>query len=301
VNFLTTLLDLLTKGGCPVHTRGTPDRQWALLERWLASLHQLPALDVVWLEGSLAAGDLRLRANAASDIDIRFAIADADYPQLWQEDRTPLLAGLGEYLLLETTFVRALTTDGIIVEAWAYRTSELAGLAPYEWKILLNRLPAGEPGFLPCPPQSQPETWPDPELLTPDLVRRMTNLALHIMPETPALFYCREPHSIQFTIDFMRIELVKVMYRRLGMRYGKRLKHLSEILPAEWQADLARTHLQAQVHQSQTHVWALTLLALYDVFAKHLQALSEQAGGGFEPVWYARLNQQVAAELRQFA
>ncbi len=34
------------------------------------------------------------------NIDIRFAIADEDYAPLSKEERIPLLAGLGDYLLL---------------------------------------------------------------------------------------------------------------------------------------------------------------------------------------------------------
>ena len=49
------------------------------------------------------------------NIDIRFAIADEAYDHLWKEERTLLLAGLGDYLLLETAFVCALTADGLLV------------------------------------------------------------------------------------------------------------------------------------------------------------------------------------------
>jgi predicted nucleotidyltransferase len=71
--------------------------QWHLIQQWLEDLKQLEAVDVVWLEGSLARG----QGNPSSDIDIRFGIADVAYEQLWQIDRTPLLSGLGKYLLLE--------------------------------------------------------------------------------------------------------------------------------------------------------------------------------------------------------
>ncbi len=83
-----------------------------MLSQWLESLASLPAVEAVWLEGSLA----REQANPASDIDLRIALADSAYPKLWETDRGPLLRGLGEYLLLENTFVRALTTEGIIIE-----------------------------------------------------------------------------------------------------------------------------------------------------------------------------------------
>lgn len=76
-------------------------------------MQENPALHVVWLEGSIASG----RGHPYSDIDIRFAIADEDYDHLRKVERTQLLAGLGDYLLLETAFVRALTADGLLVTA----------------------------------------------------------------------------------------------------------------------------------------------------------------------------------------
>ena len=116
-------------------------RQWELFRGWLDRLKEIPSVDLVWLEGSLADG----RGNPYSDIDIRFAIADGEYEQLWGSGRThsngdaglpeltqapsKLLTGLGEILLLETTdFVRALTADGLLVEAAALPTSHTDGL-----------------------------------------------------------------------------------------------------------------------------------------------------------------------------
>ncbi len=91
-----------------------PEVHRAVLARWLESLIQLPEVEAVWLEGSMARG----QANPASDIDVRIALADAAYTELWENERIAVLQGLGEYLLLETRFVRALTIEGIIVELW---------------------------------------------------------------------------------------------------------------------------------------------------------------------------------------
>ena len=107
-----------------------------MLARWLESLIQLPNVEAVWLEGSMARG----QANPASDIDVRIALADAAYTELWEINPSAVLHGLGAYLLLETRFVRALTIEGIIVELWAHRTSELPSLKPYEWMSLLWRV-----------------------------------------------------------------------------------------------------------------------------------------------------------------
>ena len=70
------------------------------------------------------------------NIDIRFAIADEDYDHLWKVEQTLLLAGLGDYLLLETAFVRALTADGLLVEAAAMPMSKTDGLTLYEWCLV---------------------------------------------------------------------------------------------------------------------------------------------------------------------
>src|SRR5258708_5565083 len=98
------------------------DRQHRLVEQWTGALSQIPEVNVIWLEGSLV-GD---RANPWSDIDLRVGLADAAYHQLWEEDRSPLLQGLGEHLRLwDKGFVRAVTAEGIVVELAARKTSEL--------------------------------------------------------------------------------------------------------------------------------------------------------------------------------
>lgn len=276
--------------------RGEPVKQQALLAHWLAALQTVPEIDLIWLEGSLAAE----RANASSDIDIRFGIADAAYEQLWARERTPLLAGLGEYLLLENSFVRALTAEGVIVEAAAYPTSQLNTLELYEWKILFSRLPAGEPSFRQLPELNPAETWPDMEPLTPALVRFRTNFAFLIMAEIPSAFYCQEYHAVQYTIDVVRQDLLRALYRRIGMRYGKRAEHLTELFPQEWLDDLGQTYVRASENPLETSVLVDTLIREFAVLGKHLQALSDQAGGGFEARWYWRLYEQMKQELQPF-
>jgi hypothetical protein len=274
--------------------RGMPAQQLALVERWVESLRGLPAVEVVWLEGSLASD----RASAASDVDLRMGIADAAYEELWENDRTPLLAGLGEYLLLENTFVRALTSEGIIVELWAHRTSQLQALELYEWKILLNRLPGDEPHFVQMPPKSLAETWPHREPLTPEWVRQRMNFALLIMAEVPSTFHNQEPHALMLTVNVARDDLLKLMYRRIGLSFGKRAKHLSQIFPAEWLAELEETYPYPCSAALDTRALAAALIAIYRLQGQHLQALSEETGGGFEPLWYWRLVEQMSEKLR---
>src|SRR5437867_61639 len=108
--------------------RHNAEAQHRLVERWVASLAQLPAVEVIWLEGSLVDD----RANPWSDIDLRVAVSDVGYVQLWETDRTPLLEALGECrLLINSGFVRALTAEGIIAELLAHKTSEIQGLELY--------------------------------------------------------------------------------------------------------------------------------------------------------------------------
>lgn len=276
--------------------RGIPTQQLALMERWVASLQPISAVDVVWLEGSLAAD----RANASSDVDARMSIADEAYGQLWETDRTPLLAGLGEYLLLENTFVRALTSEGIIFELWAHRTSQLHGLELFEWKILLNRLPPGQPHFIKPPPKTVAETWPEREPLTPEVVRRRMNFALVMMAEAPSCFYNHEPHSLMLTVNVARDDLLQLMYRRIDLSYMKRAKHLSEILPAVWLAELEQTYPYPCTSRLDPGALVQALIEIFRFQGQHLQALSEQAGGGFEPLWYWRLHEQMSQRLKAF-
>ena len=63
-------------------------------------------------------------------------MADEDYDHLRKMERILLLVGLGEYLLLETAFVRALTADGLLVAAAAMPTSKTDGLTLYEWCLV---------------------------------------------------------------------------------------------------------------------------------------------------------------------
>ncbi len=271
-------------------------RQWALIRRWLADLKEIPAVDVVWLEGSLVDG----RGNPYSDIDIRFAIADEEYEQLWTrptrfavdasspdlaQGPSTLLAGLGNYLLLETAFVRALTADGLLVEAGAIPTSQTDGLELYEWEILFSRLPQGAPAFRQAPNLPPAQAWPETEPLTPAYVWQRTKFLLLMMLHTPAVFHIKELHSVLYTLDLARGDLLKLMWRRSGLRKGKRAKHMSEIFPADWLTALNDTYPRKPTVLSSL---VAPLVRIYELQAEHLQALADEAGGGFPFTWYER-------------
>ena len=280
-------------------------RQWSLIRRWLTDLKKIPALDLVWLEGSLADG----RGSPYSDIDIRFAIADEEFEQLWQrpiqeaneasdplkaKGPTALLAGLGDYLLLETTFVRALTSDGLLVEAGAISTSQTDERELYEWEILFSRLPVGAPVFRQAPKLPPHEVWPESQPLTPAFVWQRAKLLLLMMLHTPAVFYNRELHSVLFALDLARSDLLKLMWRRAGLSFGKRAKHMSEIFPTKWLTSLNETFPTEPI---VLQTLGTPLLRTYLLQAEHLRELALAAGGGFPVDWFERQFSWLSLEL----
>lgn len=269
-------------------------RQWSLIRSWLADLKEIPALDLVWLEGSLADG----RGSPYSDIDIRFAIADEEFDRLWQRPMqraneasdplkakgpTDLLAGLGSYLLLETAYVRALTSDGLLVEAGAVPTSQTDGLLLYEWEILFSRLPPGQPAFRQAPKLPLHQVWPETDPLTPTSVWQRGKFLLLMMLHTPAVFHNNELHSVLLTLDMARSDLLKLMWRRTGLSYGKRAKHMSEIFPASWLTALNDTY---PTDPTVLSTLAAPLMRIYALQAEHLRELAATAGGGFPANWF---------------
>jgi hypothetical protein len=267
--------------------------QCRLVERWVASLARLPAVEVIWLEGSLVDD----RANPWSDVDLRIALADDVYAQLWETDRTPLLEGLGEYLRLwNKGFVRAVTAEGIVVELAARKVSELFSQELYEWRILLNRLPGGPPQFKQLPKSSAAESWPGSPVSIEDVSQR-TRLMLHYMTNAPQDFYSGEVCAAAYTLDCLRHELFEVMYQRLGIRFGKRNKELSRIFPAEFIADLKSTYTETGQSALDRAAIAAAQIRTLSALGKHLEALSDQVGGGFEPEWYPRLLARMKRDL----
>ena len=275
-------------------------KQWGLLNRWVDCLAQIPTVEVIWLEGSLARNE---GTTPSSDIDLRVAISDDAHKQLWETNRTPLLEGLGEYLPLlplDFGFVRVLTKAGVVVELLAYKTSELDGLEAYEWKFLLCRLSTGEPRFKKFPERSPAEMWPDMQELSVDSVRQLANNHMLVLAQVPTPFYSGETYAARHVLDFSRIELVKLMFRRIGLRYAKRYKHLSEVLPAEFISDLEKTHIRCGESPLEPTAVADATMRTFDILGKHLQALSDKVGGGFESEWYYRLRHQVRQMLQPF-
>lgn len=276
-----------------------PESQQTVLKRWLSSLETIPEVDLIWLEGSLVDP---ARANPGSDIDLRVAVADDAYDRLWESTREPLTAGIGEHLvLLDLGFIRALTkAEGIVAELGVMKTSELADKAIYEWEILLNRLGEGQPTFHSLGDKDAAELWPERDELTPKLVWRETEMTLANIANAPGPFYMGEWQSIHFIIAETRSSIVRIMYRLTGLAFAKRFKHLSQVLPAAYLADLDKTYMQAGADPMDPNALVDVMMRLYEVKGNYLQLLSDKADGGFEPKWYWRLLEQTRARFNEF-
>lgn len=219
---------------------------------------------------------------------------------MWETDRTPLLEGLGEHLLLiNGGFIRALTAEGIVAELLVLKSSEIQDLELYEWKFLFNRRPHGPPEFRKLPRRSTAETWPGPPVSIEDVGSR-TELCLYLMAIAPSDFYRSELCAAAWTLEILRAELRQLMYQRLGIRFSKRAKELNAIFPPEFIEDLKGTYTEAGEAALDLAAIAAAQIRTFAVLGKHLQALSDQVGGGFEPEWFDRLFRKVQADLNQF-
>jgi hypothetical protein len=136
--------------------------------------------------------------------------------------------------------------------------------------------------------------------LTPVVVRQRMNFALLMMAEVPSCFYSDEPHSLMLTVNIARNDLLQLMFRRIGLSFLKRAKHLSEILPAAWLEELEQTYPYPCSSRLDTGALVQALIETFRFQGQHLQVLSEQVGGGFEPLWYWRLHEQMSKKLRGF-
>ena len=276
---------------------GIPEKHGVVLDRWLNSLTAIPEIDVIWLEGSLTDPS---RTTPGADIDMRFGIADEAYEALWMGERSRILEGLGEHLSLHRGDFRFLTAEGVVVDVMASKTSELDGKELYDWKILFNRLTDGRPTFRKIPNASPAEVWPHPEPLTTDSVKDLTNLFLHWLGTASTPFYAREVQSARFSLELLRTELMKLLFRRSGVWFFKRYKHLSEVLSDEFLEDLEYVHVQTGDRPRDLGTVAEETLRTFEMAGKHLREMSLEVGGGFEPEWYDRLLDQVREELAPF-
>lgn len=267
-----------------------------LLGHWLKSLANVSGVDLVWLEGSLVDNP---KPNPAADIDIRFGIADGLFDRLWTEVPEELLSGLGDYLPLNGNW-RLLTATGIVVEIMAFRLSDLDGKEVNEWEILYSREPERAPSFRKMPARHPCETWPHPEKLDREKVEELTKMFLHYGATAPAPLHSGEMQAARFSLELIRAELMKLLFRRAGVWFFKRYKHLSEVLPAEFLADLDGTYYQSGSSPLDPRTVAMETIKTLEKVGKHLRAMSDQVGGGFEPEWYEMMLSSVREQLHPF-
>ncbi len=272
-------------------------RQNDLLKRWLRSLRPIPEIDLVWLEGSLS----EERANPASDLDLKLGIADGAFERVWVRERDAILAGLGEcFPLVEAEWSRVLTEEGLVVELGAFPTGELHRVSVWDIIVLFSRL-EGELPLRKNEDRDPAHAWPDPEELNPAAVHEITKITLLALAHVPGPFFNRELCSAKFVLDRARIGLLSIMYRRLGVRFPKRYKHFSMVLPREFLNDYEATHVSKQASPLELKVLAKETLLVFKAIGKHLKQLAVQAGGGFDAYWYERLFDQVNDQMKPFA
>ena len=255
-----------------------------LLDRWIPDLEKVPSIDLVWLDGSLANNSY---ANPNSDIDIRIAIRDEDYDRIWRDNPSVILDGLGKRISLAGNW-RQLTWDGVIVEIMAFRTSELTGMKFPDWEILFSRL-TDTPGFQKLPERSPREIWPETEELSQELVTRWTKVFLLAMAHTPSVYFREETVAMRLQLDWMREELLKMIYRHLDLQSGVRPRHLSTVFPSEAMAELESTYVGDTESIGDTSAIASATVRTLGLIGHYLSKLDARAGGGFEAEWYDRM------------
>ena len=99
---------------------------------------------------------------------------------------------------------------------------------------------------------------------------------------------------------YLRNGLFRLMYQRLGIRFSKRAKELSQIFPIDLIAALKSTYTGAGQSPLALPAIAAAQLRTFAAFEKHLNAMAGQLGGGFGPEWYRRTYAKVTADLQPF-
>lgn len=259
-----------------------------IIDEWLSEAVKIPEIKLIWLEGSLVYNT----ATPGSDIDLQIAIEDDAYDRLWGnlQGKLRVLEGFGEYYPMgDGKFVRIMSKYGIIIELNAHRVSELAGLKFYiSWKFLHCTLPEGPPEF------GQRSTdlafcYPPNRPLSPEVVKKLTLEAMFEQAYITSPFYHNEYESIIVCLDKARNLLLRILYRRAGIRFAKRYKHLYSVLPEDHLADFRQSFVEVSEGDQDKANLAAACMRTITQIGKHLQALGEEAGGGFDKKWYNRL------------
>ena len=264
-----------------------PTHHTEIISNWVDHLKQLDYVLAVWLEGSLSFD----RGHLSSDIDIRIVIEDA----YRFED---VLPNIGERISVnESGFIRAITPDGIVIDLDIYDPITARGMRVEHYKMLFSKA-----GDFPLEDHSLHHVLGSPYIsfpysqLSPQNLSQMMIDFTVVMAALPSMFYINEYHSAALQADLSRIDLVKVMYHVVGIRYAKLYKHLSEVMPERILLDLRSTYGDYETPKAI----ARTLITIFDLIGKYMQELGDKIGGGFDPSWYWRIYGNIVSQLIDF-
>lgn len=272
-------------------------RQWAVIDALVGQLQQHPAVELIWLEGSLALG----KGNPCSDVDLWVAVRGEHFQYTFSKDLFPKV--LEGFLITHgqerySKFIRAISPEGVVVEMETIAITSLK--TPPEAETLYDKkFTQGLVGNLEIrtsgrkPPA---EAYPDPVPLTADWVRRQFRGHIENLAELPALFHDDEWESVLFFLDLACVELAKLYYKGHGVRYAKRYKHLSEVWNEVERKVFGFSHVRETRHGDVLEC----LLTVYRAIGDQLKRLSDKAGGGFDAEWWERITRQVEQGMRQF-
>lgn len=271
------------------------DELESIVSEWTASLDAWPEIKLVWIEGSLARG----MAVPGSDLDLRIAIDDSALERIWTGEREALLQAFGErFTVIDTEWTRFITTGGVVVEMAARPVSCLVDLHLNDWRFVHSKL-AKEPSVTDIG-RAAPLTWPCPVPVTPALVRELQGHHLYRSALIPAVFHNGENCSASMLIGQARFDLLRVMYHRIGLKFAKRYRHLSVVLPASFLEDLESTSTWPGEYHLGLGPLSRARVRLSLLQMKHLRLLGEQAGGGFDEAWGDRIHTSMVAMLSPF-
>ncbi|OBP13480.1 hypothetical protein A5320_18190 [Rheinheimera sp. SA_1] len=247
-------------------------RQRELLQHWLRELQTITAIDLIWIEGSVANP---LRENAGSDIDIRFALQDSEFDRLWDSQRELFFAPLGETYSL-TPFRRA-TRSGILIEAEAYKTSQLAALRVYDWEILFSRQPDLLSPFI-AETSTGGQKWPNKVPLNLEMVHKSCHEMMRALCIASTPFFNQNPASAILELEIARANVMQLMYWLCGVSAFARSKHLEQVLAADDIEDYLYTQLRPGESPFDLAAVARATLRCYEVQIRLIQALYQHIG-----------------------
>jgi len=273
-----------------------PMNQRELLDYWLPFLAKIREIELVWLEGSLANSD---RDNPASDINIRFAIADASYDKLWESNRKKIFKPLGNVLPIERFSV--VTEHGILIEFFAYKTSEVIGKEIFEWEFLLNRLPEGQPNFISAPGWEPNVKWShNDKVAFSDVLDVSTTQLLRRLSLASTPFYYEDAHSAHRTLEVLKTSLLRILYYREGVRPYARANHLEQVLSPEALEQYEYVQFQKHEYAFDHSAIARATLRTFNMLIKNVKDMYEQAGMEAPDKWIQIAYQKAEKELNKF-